>query len=173
MVDHAIVEIIKVLIAANQTTLLQDLEDQGVAREIAHLTKSTLTPPTDYYIVAIGASESDEAEDRYVSGASYNVTVKVADAALMTPGEDEAYENMHMNFKLFCNRIAKLIRDQSSFSDAAGDVKFQLKRSESGDKRIRKTERELSRDMGEDMFAMLIALIQFDVQQRCGFNYGL
>lgn len=121
---------------AARVTLVSGLTHGGVAREIKSLKRTVLAVPDAYYAIAVDCQDAHEyaAPSQNISKATsgliiceYPMIVKIADAAYPDQGESESHLTSHNNFRKFCDRVARLIRETRFFPDSSSTPRFCLK----------------------------------------------
>lgn len=165
---------LKTLIDDNASTLVGSLTQQGVAREIKHLTTTVLTPAREYYFVAIHHEETAEHSrtgtansNQPPRAAEYNILVHIEDYAVSVSGEDELYETAQQNFDKFVDRVVKLIKDQAWIGT---DPRYRLPRAPdaASDRRVvRSDSLQAWYDEAEQYHAMLTSQIRFVLLDEC------
>jgi hypothetical protein len=101
----------------NETELLSGIVHYGQQRTFTHITRSTLTPPTGYYFIAIHVDNKelrkklDPANDLFdiPKAKFYRLTVSILDYVGETVGETELYEAMNDDFNLLTDRVMDLL----------------------------------------------------------------
>jgi len=134
--EDAAVEAIRTLIYNNRATLVSGLTMvDGQARSIRGLYSNPFIPPTEgYYHVVVsclGAQEIETPEGggntfKMVWSAAYDMQIEVADYAEMQQGEREIYQLVVRYFRLFVDRIVKLLEDTDWYPSAAATPRFRL-----------------------------------------------
>jgi hypothetical protein len=136
--EAAVKDALYTLINANKAALVSGITEQGSARAV-QLVKETVAPlQSPYYVsLAVGAMRTwEDAGDQTVSYRSnmisgeYEVEVEVFDYARDLQGGLHAFELSGKNFDLLVARLAKLVREQSTFTSSVhGTHTFRLKQS--------------------------------------------
>lgn len=118
MNENEVRQTIKNLILNNETTILDSITQQGQQRTFAHITTSSITPPTGYYYVNITTdspvlSYRDEGINVLISSKiiTYPVSVVLVDHVQPTFGEDELYETTDSDFQVVGDRMVNLLAD--------------------------------------------------------------
>lgn len=170
MNELAVRRTIKQVILANESTLIQGLELQGLPRNIHQVTYSTLTPPTGYFFLAISTT-NDDTRNRSnfgrttgltMSEAVYNVNIDVSDYVVGTPGEDQLFEKMDAEFQLFTDRLVSKLRETYRLTDSSG-LTFRL----DNDRNVTKNNLGTSWEEAAQYHALLYCRITFSLIEEC------
>jgi hypothetical protein len=155
----------------NESELLSGINHYGVQRTFSHITRSTLTPPTGYYFVAIHVDNKefrkklDPANDLFDIPKTwfYRLTVSILDYVGAVAGETELYEAMNDDFNLITDRIIDLLEkkynEQTYFTDNLS--RFRL----FSDTDITCENSEIYWPEAESFAAYLISEIKFDLEE--------
>lgn len=136
MNEVAAIQSVYDVLNAAKATLVTDLTHGGVAREVKSLKRTVLAVPDSYYAMAIDCSDIKEyaAPSQNISKATsglihceYQMIVKIADVAYPDQGEDEVFLTSHNNFRTFCDRVARLLRETRFFPSVSATPRFCLK----------------------------------------------
>lgn len=168
----AVKQALRTLVVNNTSTLVTGLSHQGVARTIEHVTTSLMTPPTGYYYVSINVTDVREASKiRQLANANmpprtavYDVTIHVADYAVMKVGDAELYTTDQTYFDDLVDRISKLISDQTWIGTSP---RFRLVRSETEGRVIERSNAlQPWFDELEQFHAMLVSQLRFQLAEE-------
>ena len=150
------------LIDINKTTLLSGLSVQGNNRTLAILTQSKFTPTSGYYYISINIGESSRYEKSQQEKwpiTRYPCELEVADRIFHIAPETNAYEKMSIDFYKLCDRIAQLIYDAKTFTNAS--FKYELLTSAAPENN-RRIDMQIIHSYGEeDQDLFLYGLIKF------------
>jgi len=97
-----------------------------MSRILEQIVTSNLTPPHSNYFVLIYAINprerskptSSTTTQRPTREAFYPIQIEVSDFAFMQAGDENAYDTMHNDFRLLCDRMADLIEAQNWIGDS-------------------------------------------------------
>lgn len=139
MNENAAIQSIVTALRTNEASLIEDLEQNGVAKRLLFLSETVLASPTGYYAVKVHCSDLTERD--HVTPAAFNsnsatpyrtlyeITIYAGDYAIPDNTLDGGYpgRTAHRNFRTFTDRIVKRIRrDQEWFPTAIASPKFRL-----------------------------------------------
>ncbi len=163
---------IKGLIDDNKATFVNGLTAQGIARSIAQITTSPLTPPQAYYFVVIECSSANAANAiaqanmqfpprRYI----YSIQLGVTDYAVGQTGEDQLYEAMSDDFGLLISRMVNLLETTALITDADSGLTFRLLRSGQANRLIQVDSLPMTWADAEGYHSMLLAQLSFQLEE--------
>jgi len=172
---------LKDLIQNNNNELVEGLVHQGVNREIAQITTSTLSPPIGYYFIMIDVS-LDREQSRPVSARTtahpsreviYTAQVWIGDVAQVELDDEQqsVYETMHLDFDRFVDRVAYLI-EQQTWIGTTPKVKLARARGSGagadGDREVQRENLSATWENNEgDNVASLLSRLTFRLVDEC------
>lgn len=170
MNESAVRLALKKIISNSEAQLVSGLTNQGNPRRINQITTSSLTPPNGYYFISIITSENFTTNASGYrntllgpSEASYGVVIEIADYAMFTYGEDEAYEQMDSDFQIFTDRIVSKLRESFKIIDPDTNKEYFLDQ----ERRVIKTNLSEIWEDAAQYHAMLNATITFRLNDKC------
>lgn len=148
------------LISSIEEEVFEDIIVGTQQRGFAHITTSSLTPPTAYYFVAIFATSPEEYYPTVIIPQSfYDITITVIDYIVGITGETELFETMGNQFTLVTDRIVNKLRTESFTADDGSTFRLELP-----EKRISKNNRPVSWEDAESYFAYCFSEISFRLE---------
>lgn len=176
MYEQAHLDNLKALIVANESTLMTGITFQGAAKTIHQITTTNLTPPTGYpYILIYSPTNRERSNLEGGSSptvnhprrkATYPIVIEITDQAVVSSDDDEAYETAHSNFRLFIDRLCKLIKDQTWIGT---NPRAKLVRGDGDDDRVI-SKQNLSgtwQDTESNWWATLHTQLDFELIDEC------
>lgn len=179
MNEKAAIAALYTVINSNKTALTTGITHSGVARQIAFLSKSTLSTPVAYYAIGLRCFDAREFSMPGVNSvtgvawAEYDVGVQIVDVASIQPGDVNPYETVHDDFRRVRDRLVKLLRDDTGwFPSTAARPRFRIKFGDGEqDRRIEVVNENYSfSDVESNEYAMLFSLIRFTFVDHCVNN---
>lgn len=168
MDNVAVAEELKSLILDNAALLVEGLIFQGDVVEAAQVTESVLSPVIDTLFLAVHIPIAYERSQRQSNlrkptrEAVYQTQIEVTDLGIEQVDDDQPYEVVHRNFRRFCNRIVKLLNDQTWITDSP---RTELLRDAANDRRIDFI--DLSSSDQSVVAARLYGQIGFTLVEKC------
>lgn len=162
------------LLNANKSTLVTDIEHQGIEREIKQIMKSILTPPVEYYSISIHCPDADETLIAISNTSTlrpvvlYQMELHVSDYAAPQPEDTNAFETMHQDFLKVVSRIVKLVRETQWIPTSTSSPKYRLQNPDNG---IQVSDETAWFDGGKH--PIIYAVIRFNLFNTCGDSGAL
>lgn len=179
MNENAVLAAMGNLISTNAATLVDGLDRQGNPRTIGQITRSSLTPATKYFYIALdvtevtGQSVPDQNMPRQlqkpIREARYNCVIGITDDAYIQIGEEQPYERLHQDFRLFTDRIVDLIEQTPPFLGPDNQKYELLRTGATSDRVVRK--RNLTGTYieaeGQGEHALFYCQLDFVLVEKC------
>jgi len=175
MNEAAVLSALKNLITDNEQFLCRGLFYQGQAKRFQRVTTTNLTAPDGYTHILIFCMNGDETSQPTAATttkapsrrAVYSIRLEITDQGEWREGEDNAYEESHLDHRKLCDRIAALIEGETWIGTAP---KLELLRDQgrAADRAIRR--QDLSgvwRDTANNWWATLHTQLNFTLIEGC------
>lgn len=171
--EAAVRRAIKTLINDNGTTLVQDIYQDGIQKQIEQITTSVLTAPSSYFFIAISTTDvRDKVRTGFEnsnasippSEAEYDLVIEVTNVATSSSEDDQMYENVDSDFQTLGDRIVSLIRSTRWITDSVTSQKYRLVGNE---RLINKTNLTSIFTEGSQYYSMLYSRISFTLLEEC------
>lgn len=112
--ENDLLDYLRTLINGNTSSLFSGIVQQGQQRGFAHITQSTLTPPTGYYFLAMDIKSVApvaklQVLDTTITAPLYTVELTVVDYLTPADNETELYERYHRDFRTVTDRLYNLL----------------------------------------------------------------
>jgi len=132
------------LMSANEDTLIDGFNHQGQPRKLNTVAVTPLSAPNDYYFVMAQVRKVTSMSfpgsgnvARPVEKCFYDCTIHIADAASATYGEEAAFEDVALDFRILSDRIVALLRGVSFSAPSPDDgPTFKLPTQRGGDREV-------------------------------------
>lgn len=134
MNEKSVVDSVYTVINNATATLVSGIEHQGIARQIAHINKSILSPWLQSYAITIDCTSVEESFKRAgntVRGATqelYRMEVTIVDNAFPQVSDTTQipFEQMHHDFRLIVSRLVTLLKDTTvTFTDGSNSFRLE------------------------------------------------